>query len=246
MERDNDPPQEQELWGNRFLIESRLIGEIGSIIRPFAAHEKSPAFLSLNFNPTIDEAFEQSAYKPVADQISVAQNSYAAKVSTLEVNVGKDQIKSMLAQKDYAATLIYFYCHGQSEGTFIVTQDEKLEVDKKFYISPAYINNSLNFANGPIIFLNSCSSGQYSPLGLTNFFSRFKEKQALGLIATSFAVPATFGAAFGEELLKRYLGGEAIGEALLNLRRELLKDKNPLGLFYSLQCPLETRTLRGQ
>ncbi|MBV9958266.1 MAG: CHAT domain-containing protein [Acidobacteria bacterium] len=243
MERDDDPPQEQELWGNRFLIESLLIGEIGDITGPFAAHEHSAPFVSLNFNPTIDEtgAFEGSAYKPVADQISVAQNSYAGKVSKLEINVGKEAIKKMIAQKNYAATLIYFYCHGQSDGTFIVTQDEKLEVDRNFYIDPAFIDNSINFSNGPIIFLNSCSSGQYSPLSLTNFFSRFKEKQALGLIATSFPVPATFGAAFGEELIKRYLDGMTIGEALWRLRRELLQEKNPVGLFYSLQCPFETR-----
>jgi len=61
------------------------------------------------------------------------------------------------------------------------------------------------------------------------------------MIVPDFAVPIKFAAAFGQEIMHRYLDGQAIGEALLDLRRMLLEHLNPLGLLYSLQCPLDVR-----
>ena len=59
----------------------------------------------------------------------------------------------------------------------------------------------------------------------------------MGIIGTTIKMPATFAAAFGRELIKSYLDGIPIGKAIYDLRRKLLGLDNPLGLFYSLQCP---------
>jgi hypothetical protein len=95
----------------------------------------------------------------------------------------------------------------------------------------------VTYPRGPLVFLNSCSSGGFSPLGFSTFLTRFRDKQALGLITTSFTIPAAFAAVFGQRLIERYVAGERLGRALLALRRDLLKVGVPLGLFYSLHCP---------
>lgn len=60
----------------------------------------------------------------------------------------------------------------------------------------------------------------------------------MGIIGTTIQIPATFAAAFGKKLIEAYLAGVPVGVAIYALRRELLMRNNPLGLFYSLQCPL--------
>ena len=60
----------------------------------------------------------------------------------------------------------------------------------------------------------------------------------MGMIGTTIAIPATFAAAFGKRLIEAYLDRVPIGHAVYIMRRELLDLSNPLGLFYSLQCPL--------
>ena len=59
----------------------------------------------------------------------------------------------------------------------------------------------------------------------------------MGIIGTTIEIPATFAAAFGRKLIEAYLKGIPIGTAIYKLRRELLDRDNPLGMFYSLQCP---------
>lgn len=61
----------------------------------------------------------------------------------------------------------------------------------------------------------------------------------MGIIGTSIEMPITFGAAFGCRLLEEYIKGVPLGVAIYALRRELVDKGNPLGLFYSLQCPIE-------
>ncbi len=59
------------------------------------------------------------------------------------------------------------------------------------------------------------------------------------MIATSFTIPTRFAAAFGAKILDGYLAETPIGEVLLSARKELINNNIPLGLFYTLQCPLD-------
>jgi hypothetical protein len=59
----------------------------------------------------------------------------------------------------------------------------------------------------------------------------------MGIIVTTIEIPATYAAAFGKKLIEAYLKGIPIGTAIYKLRQELLDRDNPLGMFYSLQCP---------
>ena len=67
----------------------------------------------------------------------------------------------------------------------------------------------------------------------------------MGIIGTTIQIPTTFAAAFGRELIKSYLATVPIGRSIYDLRRNLLDLDNPLGLFYSLQCPGHITAPRG-
>lgn len=235
--KDEQPMQPHRLFGNRLLIECLLMGNGVSWKPPLAAHKNGKPFISFNLNPTIDEDFRDNAYKPVAAQREFYEALPASVARELSTN-GNDTRKSLQARNSQA-TFIYLYCHGQSLRPFRDDQAEMLELDEGVRLVPAQLNNGFSFSRGPIIFLNSCNSGAFSPLSFSTFLTRFREKQALGILATTCTIPAAFAAAFGQQLIKRFLNGEPLGDALFDLRRHLLARHNPLGMFYSLQCHMD-------
>ncbi len=230
------PLQAQDFWGYRFAIECLLKAKTTYKL-PFRAHQTAPPFLSCNLNPTIDAIAGDA--KPVMEQERWVKQLDASKYKTDLRKTGAE-IKDMLFTDDYPATVIYLYCHGSNDKPFQDNQKELLELDEGVRIDPNVLTDGSTFKHGPIVFLNSCSSGAFSPLAFFNFLTRFREKRALGLIATNFPVPAAFAAKFGWEILENYLQPptKTLGDVLLRERRRLLDAKNPLGLFYSLQCPM--------
>jgi hypothetical protein len=131
------------------------------------------------------------------------------------------------------------YCHGKSDDPYQSSGGEQLELDEDAIIDPSFFYyGEKKYRRGPIVILNSCSSGAYSALSFSNFHSELIKRRALGVIGTTIPMPATFASAFGQRLVRDYLKGKLpIGQILRNMRKELLAKNNPLGLFYVLQCP---------
>lgn len=236
------PMQPQKLLGNLLRIECLLAGRGKSYKSQTAAHESSPPYVSFNLFRTIDDGYEESAFRPGASHEELSGRLEAAGVQT-EVWKSGDDIRHNVIEKDsHRATLLYFLCHGQNDRPIHPQQREKLEIDEEQFVAPLNVPRGLLFPSGPLVFLNSCNSGSFSPLAFSTFLSVFREKQAVGLLATSFPVPIRFAAAFGQEIISRYAkGAESVGDALFDLRRSLLARGNPLGLFYTLQCPMDIK-----
>jgi hypothetical protein len=78
-----------------------------------------------------------------------------------------------------------------------------------------------------------------APLAFSSFRTEFRRKKAAGLVAASFPIPSLFAAFFGTRVLREYVKRRPIGDILFELRGQLLAKGNPLGLLYSLQCPLD-------
>ncbi|MDQ3685364.1 MAG: C25 family cysteine peptidase [Acidobacteriota bacterium] len=237
---DGSEPQIQKLWGSRFSIECLQMGWNKRYKTPTRLHESSRPHLNLSLNTTIDEAFAGKSFLPVASHTAF-EKEIRAKGFNVEVFDDGPEIKQMLRSENNNATLIYLYCHGQNDRPLVEDHVETLELDHVHSIQPTFLDDEIKYNRGPIIFLNSCSSAAFSPLSFGTFLSRFRDKQALGLIGTSFTIPAAFGAIFAQRLIRRYFDGEPLGEALFDIRRELLKLDVPLGLFYSLQCPADIK-----
>ncbi|MCG8454884.1 MAG: C25 family cysteine peptidase, partial [Holophagales bacterium] len=231
--------QPQKLWGYRFQIESRpqeLFEDDGG---PLSGGDGPPQ-VRINVNPSIDGERANREARPGASHQEIP--------GMLPEGVGAElcfdgpEIRDTLALEDPSSTLIYLFCHGEQERALDGWSRELLMVDEGVEVTPDTVDTKLPLEKAPIVVLNSCSSGAFSPLKFDTFLTVFEERGACGLLTTSFPVPTHFAAAFGRELLVAYARGkETIGEIVHRLRRTLLERGNPLGLLYSVQCPLEAK-----
>ena len=239
------PVQPQSFWGSRFVIECLLSGAQQTYKVPAITHKNSRPYVSLNIYPPLDEDFQGREFLP-----GESHEKLRAELEPLmqaELHRNEADIRHVFDAANYKPTVIYLLCHGQNDRALDPKQREKLEIDKEKFVEPAqvYVNNK--YPCGPIMFLNSCSSGAFSPLAFSSFLTRFRNKNAVGLIGTSFPVPITFGSAFGQELIRRYLKDhQPIGQALYELRREQMMNGNPIGLFYTLQCPADITSFKPE
>jgi hypothetical protein len=238
------PADPLKLWGYRFITSYNLL-ETGQTNVQWgalrAAHRNGTPYVSLNLNSTIEQAFANRPFHPIQHHRDFCTSRLTA-AHTGEVNDSPAEIYGELYAPDQQPTFLYLYCHGRNTVPFAPGNVELLEIDTNVQIKPNDLSaGGADFARAPIVFLNSCTSGQPSPLSFSSFHSAFRGRKAMGIIGTAIEMPATFGAAFGCELIGRYLAGQPLGVAVYALRRELVGRGNPLGLFYSLQCPAEVK-----
>jgi hypothetical protein len=218
------------LWGYRFEIECSL-QKAGSSGRPWhlelpPSRRQPPELLvSMILNPKLGQE------SPLHQQYAASQGDRARYTDNV------DEIKELFNEPGYPATLLYIFCHGQSLAPFQANHAEMLDFGT-FTMEPTYLLPN-EYTHWPVVFINSCCSAAVSPLALYSFLETFLSRKAFGLIAASFPVPIPFAAAFGKIFLENYMAGKPVGRTLLELRRNLLKREIPLGLFYSLQCPLD-------
>jgi hypothetical protein len=175
----------EKLWGFRFSIECLVKDGHKRLANPVYRER----FVSMCLNPHIDNDVPSSdVYKPVVEHRLFYEKLPG--FSDKERLEGFQQIKAFLQnQTPSATTLIYFYCPGASadpaEG-----KAEQLELERKRFITPTTIGPTFDrFPRRPLVFLNSCSSGAFSPLVFTSFLDKFRENGAEGMVASSFAVP---------------------------------------------------------
>jgi hypothetical protein len=97
----------------------------------------------------------------------------------------------------------------------------------------------------PLIILNGCETMALTPDLVHGFMGKLRNLGASGIVGTEVKVWSDLARPFGEQLLEALLSGEAAGEALLRLRRNLQRQGNPLGLVYTLYAPVGLHLHRG-
>ncbi len=143
--------------------------------------------------------------------------------------------------------ILYFYCHAASAGlaspggpdsSCLQLTDARVTLRDLSLDAPT----RTQLAGKPLVFINACESAQLSPAFYEGFVPYFMAKGARGVIGTECQTPALFAEAWAERFFERFLDGEPIGEAFLNLRREFLEQHgNPLGLLYAVHCDGDTQ-----
>lgn len=132
--------------------------------------------------------------------------------------------------------LVYFYSHGGENallGPYLKLSDAALNSD---FIEAS----NLQWNAAPLVFLNGCATGDYGPESYVSLITDFREAGASGVVGTECPVPELFAETYARLLLPRIFQGEALGPAMLAVRRELLRrQKNPLGLIYTLYAANE-------
>ncbi len=114
--------------------------------------------MSLNVYRTIDEGLdEKKNFLPGKSHEAL----YAELKADGRAELRRDgkEIRKVFFEKDYGPTLIYLLCHGQNDKALDPAQREKLEIDVKDFVAPNDVYVDYKYPCGPIIFLNSCSSG---------------------------------------------------------------------------------------
>ena len=232
-----DPKQ---LWGYRWQFENMLNPEFlncetaGSLL-PATRTQPRPLEIRVGIGGTVEEDSPTGASGgfPAAKW----HEDYCDRNKGCMLYLGDDthKIKEALQKEGYPGSLLYFMCHGAQNGPV-----QSLEFSPCFTATPEDLTAS-PYAAWPVVFLNSCSSGDIQPHNFSSFLERFRCKNSYGLVASSFTMPIVFGAVFAGEFMDAYRNKQRIGEILLNLRKKFLDQDNPLACFYTLQCPLDVR-----
>jgi hypothetical protein len=201
--------------------------------------------ISVNVNAGIDA---QLGIAVVADQ-----ETYWAATKAKRPRIGltsrstRDDVLHALADAATDDQIVYFYCHAESAGladpggpdaSTLVLTDARISLAELALDAPT----STPLRGKPLVFLNACESAELSPAFYDGFVPYFMAKGARGVVGTQCKTPALFAAEWAKRFFERFLGGAALGDVFLDLRREFLQSHgNPLGLLYAVHCDGDTR-----
>jgi hypothetical protein len=203
--------------------------------------------LSLGTEPTgaattVFESIEVSGRPEIAlavstDPMFVGRAEHEARLRALSADFtwryADSREETLRLLRESPGHVVYFYCHGGLTATNVpyLTVGPPGEPG-----IPSDIFRALRIRwtrPRPLVFINGCHTTALEPEQALNFPARLVENAAAaGVIGTEITNFEPLAAAFAEECLRRFLGGEAIGEAVRGARLALLKLGNPLGLIY--------------
>ncbi|HTX97411.1 MAG TPA: CHAT domain-containing protein [Mycobacterium sp.] len=201
--------------------------------------------VSTNVNQTIDA---KSGLHLVADHERYWAAAAAARPGLqLVPRSTRAEVLRALQDPQNHDQLIYFYCHATSAGDeFHRDDDAAIIMGDNDAATVGYLNlnasTETRLTERPLVFINACDSANLSPRFYDGFVPYFMAKGARGVIGTECKTPVLFAIRWAEAFLDRFLGGAALGETVLALRREFLHEhRNPLGLLYAVHCDAETQ-----
>jgi hypothetical protein len=138
--------------------------------------------------------------------------------------------------------VVYFYCHG---GLDDVERRPYLELSDGRITSNFLDASELSWPHNPLVFLNGCATGDYGPQSYVSLIDDFRKAGACGVVGTECPMPELFAEAFAAALFPRLFRRELLGQAMLEVRLEFLRNhKNPLGLAYTLYAAHEIALAR--
>lgn len=215
-------------WGFRHDLGVPLhLGERGEVAAEIARTISTRALIGVSTDPAF-----------------TARTAHLAALGALdprvEIKLVEDRRACLAALESAPPHLAYFFCHGgiTSSGT------PYLEVGDR-HSEPITADNLLEMwweEPRPLVVLNGCHTTAASPEQIFSLVTGFVvHANAAGVIGTEITIFEPMAVAFGEELLRRFLGGDPIGRAVRLARLALLRQGNPLGLAY---IPFALATLR--
>ena len=155
------------------------------------------------------------------------QRADLAKLASVQWIGSFGDLVDSLAQTDIRA--LYIYTHDAR-----VDDRPALQIGDGHLTLLAFGGREPSWTNRPIVFVNACSSGAITAAEATSFIRLFRSFGAASVITTESTVFDPHAGRLGSRLFEAALGGTPIGTELLDLRRQLLKELNPLGLAYAI------------
>jgi CHAT domain-containing protein len=234
---DNETVEPEGFWGFKHTV------------------EYAPEFTSatpINFNPQIKAEgplqFAFLANTTIDGQLGIPviqeQQQFVKTLQGINLTqyTTRQELYSLLRNKDTPIQLLYIYCHAVSNlpgekggvsGSKLLLSDGAATLSDLELRAPA---RGPIIQAAPLIFLNACQGAELSPYLYDGLVPYLISRGARGVIGTEVDTPALFAAEFAREFLTRFIAGdETLGELLLDLRRKYLQEKNNImGLVYAL------------
>ena len=144
-----------------------------------------------------------------------------------------------------APEIVYFLCHGEIDPNQIPYLSIGEHTDNPDYeIFPNTLDQWSRLTKGghdldawqtkrPLVFINGCHTADLQPGVVLNFVSAFSDLGASGVIGTEVSVLADMAMKIGEAILDRVAKGMQVGQAVREMRWEMLDRGNVLGLAYT-------------
>ena len=230
--------------GMRHVIEEISLQTTLTVTDSAIASEPQLA-ISVNVNTAIDA---QLGITVVADQQAYWADAKANRQRVgLTSRATRADVVHALADAATDDQIVYFYCHAESAGladpggpdaSALVLSDARISLGELALDAPT----TTLLRGRPLVFINACESAELSPAFYDGFVPYFMAKGARGVVGTQCKTPALFAAEWAKRFFDRFLGGAALGDVFLDLRREFLQTHgNPLGLLYAVHCDGDTR-----
>jgi hypothetical protein len=231
-------------WGFLHQVEQPLQQVTPTPVDEVPAELRSEAYEQSSTIERIpgDEVELAVAYYPRLPQVEEHLNELHALARGGRVQVRaqdeRDEIvRDML--RPGGSHLYYFYCHGEADGSLM-----RLKLgpaDHPGYLAAADLDPSWrrNWRGKPrsLVILNACETVAVVPERVGELMLQLRFLGSGGVVGTEIKVRTELAREVGTRLVQGILDGSSVGEAFLDIRRQLLRQFNPLGLAYTYHAP---------
>ena len=231
----------RHFWGFQHVIEIppqqvEATGEGTPLARSVQAGEVVQMLRALNQTLSLVQRHESELNGLVQD--SRAGASWA--VTAYERNAVKDGLG------DLTLDIIYFYCHAEGGAAANTAVPQLIFGKPPLSLAPRHLQGRA-WPHRPLVFLNGCGTLAYSPDALSPFIDTLvRDRRAAGVLGTEIPIREVLATEVARLFLAAFIGGQAAGMALQQVRLDLLKKNNPLGLAYTLYAAAELGLERAQ
>ena len=136
--------------------------------------------------------------------------------------------------------VFYFYCHGVAGSEFAIQVGPEGALHN--LISQASLDlDKFHWAERgnpqPLVVLIACESSAARPETMHGLIGFLRNAMASGVLGSEITIDTGLGRAWGYRFMSSLVTGQSVGECFLQLRHELLRRYNPLGLAFSMYAP---------
>jgi hypothetical protein len=229
----------RHFWGFQHIVEISpkvVRPNAGPVAEADVVRNATPARFLAAFNDTLSLA------RPHLGRLSAPEHTDPGAAVWESEFVGTN-VRNQLEREDL--DLIYLYCHARG-GAADPARPPCLEFsanDTPAVVTPAdLVHDESTWTHNPLVILNGCGTVGFSPDALSPFIPILvDDRGAAGLLGTEISVWEQLAGEFAEHFLRAFISGEKAGAALVQARRRLLAQRNPLGLAYTLYANSDLR-----